>query len=83
MSFQNYFICNIYKEASTELHSLSSEHALRAAVVWRARELGMRGPDARADSGWLKVKEAGMDDVGEQATRACTGLHSLVARKSF
>jgi hypothetical protein len=46
-----------------------------------AREPGARGPEARASSGWLKVKEAGMDDVGEQATEARTALRSLSLRK--
>jgi hypothetical protein len=35
---------------------------------------GAMGPEARTGSGWLKVKEAGMDDVGEQATEARTAL---------
>jgi hypothetical protein len=48
-----------------------------------AHEPGDRGPKARTDSGWLKVKEAGMDDVGEQATRARTELRPItIAWKS-
>jgi hypothetical protein len=33
-----------------------------------ARRPRPRWPEARAGSGWLKVKEVGVDDVGEKAT---------------
>jgi hypothetical protein len=46
-----------------------------------ARGPGARGPKARAGSGWLNVKEAGMDDVGEEATGARTALRLLSRRK--
>jgi hypothetical protein len=63
--------CGRQRQHSRRLRERGGGTQRRRRAAWGTE---VRGPEARASSGWLNMKEAGMDDVGEQVTGARTTL---------